>query len=105
MTATKDDVTKYTKPELIKALRAAWAREARLQKQVEKLKGLVEELEADAPLGPVNPPMQLVTQDQAEAAAARILSATADRKPNADFDKRGTPDAKPGPYDFPWEQK
>lgn len=37
MTATKDDVTKYTKPELIKALRAAWAREARLAKKIEKL--------------------------------------------------------------------
>lgn len=37
VTATKDDITKYTKPELIKALRAAWARETRLAKKIEKL--------------------------------------------------------------------
>lgn len=37
MAAKKDDVTTYTKPELIKALRASVAREAKLQKRIAEL--------------------------------------------------------------------
>lgn len=39
--AKKDDITTYTKAELIKALRASLAREAKLQKRVATLEGQI----------------------------------------------------------------